>query len=535
MTLDVLIRGGRVVDGSGGPSRVADVAIRDGRIEAIGSLREAAAATILDAGGVIVAPGFVDIHSHGDVTVIADPRARSAIAQGVTTIVVGNCGHSPAPLPVPAALPDLTFGHLAGSATPWTTFGGYLDAVQAAGPAVNVASLAGHNAIRVAVLGLSPREAGAAEIDAMAAELERAMDDGAFGLSAGLEYPLGARTTTDELVRLARHVARHEGVFALHTRDRDFRAVEAFDEAFAIAERSDVALQISHIAPRRGAPDGALPDVLERIDRARAAGLDVGCDQHTRFHGITKLVTMFPPSASAVGTDELLRQLRDPAKRRSFHDFREPIHKLGLMGEWDRLALFEASRSPEWVGKDFATIGRERNQHPLDAMMDILLEAGDDAPNVLFVGLVQTQQDLDLTFASATCSPESDATTLSLDGPLAGQRFLGAYTWAAFYLGRIVRDRGVLSLEEGIRRMTSQPAERIGLPHRGRLEPGARADVTVFDLGRIEDRGTVAAPNAYPAGIRHVVVNGVPAFLDGEFTDARPGHVVRRSGRGAVG
>jgi len=528
VTFDVLIRGGRVVDGTGMAASIADVGIRDGRIAAVGTLGDAQAGTVVDAAGSVVAPGFIDIHSHGDVTVVADPRAQSAIAQGVTTVVVGNCGHSPAPLPIPSALPDLTFGYLDGQAASWSELGGYLDAVEAARPAVNVATLAGHNALRVAVLGQSPREATGAETRAMVVELERAMDAGAFGLSVGLEYPLGARTTTDELVTLARAVARHDGLFAIHTRDRDFHAVEAFDEAFAVGERSGAALQISHIAPRRGAPDGALVDVLERIDRAQSGGLDVACDQHTRHHGITKLVTMLPPSASAVGTGELLRQLRDPRARASFHEFREPIHKLGLMGEWDRLALFEARESPEWVGKDFATIGSERGQHPLDAMMDILLEAGDDAPNVLFVGLVQTQEDLDLAFASSTCTPESDATTLSPDGPLAGQRFLGAYTWAAFYLRCIVRDRGVLTLEEGIRRLTSMPAERVGLTGRGVLAPGAWADVTVFDPGSVEDRGTVAEPSAFAVGFRHVFVNGEPAMLDGRFAEARSGRVIRR-------
>jgi N-acyl-D-amino-acid deacylase len=534
MTFDVVIRGGRVVDGTGGPSRVADVAIRDGRIVQIGMLGDVAAGTQVDAAGLVVAPGFVDIHNHGDVTVFADPRARSSIAQGVTTIVVGNCGQSPAPLPIPPALPDLTFGQLAGSPVTWTTFDEYLESLERAEPAVNVASLAGHNAIRVAVLGRTARRASASEQRAMVAELDRAMEAGAFGLSLGLEYPLGAGAGTEELVRLADAVARRDGLLAIHTRDRDFGAVEAFDEAFGIAERSGVALQISHIAPRRGAPAGSLVDVLARIDRSRARGLDVACDQHTRFHGITKLVAMLPPSASAAGPGELLRQLRDPRSRAAFHAFRQPIHKLGLLGEWDRLALFEAPASPAWVGKDFSVIARERGQNPLDAMMDILIEAGDDASSVMFVGLVQTQEDLDLTFASATCSPGSDATVLAPDGPLAGQRFLGAYTWAAFYLRCIVRERRILGLEEGIHRLTGMPARRVGLPGRGVLAPGAWGDVAIFDPDLVEDLGTLAEPNRYPRGIRHVLVNGELAFSDARFADVRHGRVLRRPGLGSA-
>jgi len=534
MMFDVVIRGGRVVDGTGGPSRVADVAIRDGRVARIGTLGEVEARRFVDAAGLVVAPGFIDIHNHGDLTVVADPRAQSSIAQGVTTIVVGNCGQSPAPLPIPAALPDLTFGQVDGSLVTWTSFDEYLGALELAGPAVNVASLAGHNAIRVAVLGRSARVATGSDQGAMVAELDRAMEAGAFGLSLGLEYPLGAGAETEELVRLAEAVARRDGLLAVHTRDRDFDAIEAFDEAFGIAERTGVALQISHIAPRRGAPAGALIDVLARIDRSRSGGLDVACDQHTRFHGITKLVAMFPPSASVAGPGELLRQLRDRQTRAAFHEFRRPIHKLGLLGEWDRLSLFEAPASPEWVGKDFSVIARERGQHPLDAMMDILIEAGDDASNVMFVGLVQTQQDLDLTFGSATCSPGSDATVLAPDGPLARQRFLGAYTWAAFYLRSIVRERGILGLEEGIHRLTELPARRVGLPDRGVLALGAWADVTIFDPDVVEDLGTVAEPNQFPLGIRRVLVNGELALSDGEFATRRHGQVLRRPGLGTA-
>jgi N-acyl-D-amino-acid deacylase len=532
MTFDVVIRGGRLVDGTGLPSRVADLAIRDGRIARIGTLGDVTARTFVDAGGLVVAPGFVDIHNHGDVTVVADPRAQSAIAQGVTTVVVGNCGQSPAPLPLAAALPDLAFGRIDPSLVTWETFDEYLEAIELAGPAVNVASLAGHNAIRVAVLGRSARAGTASDHRAMVAELDRAMEAGAFGLSLGLEYPLGAGAETGELVRMAEAVARRDGLYAIHTRDRDFGAVGAFDEAFGIAERTGVALQISHIAPRRGAPDGALEDVLARIDRSRSGGLDVACDQHTRLHGITKLVAMFPPSASAGGPDELLRQLRDSKARAAFHEFRKPIHKLGLLGEWDRLALFEAPASPEWVGKDFSVIARERGQHPLDAMMDILIEAGDDASNVMFVGLVQRQLDMDLTFGSPTCSPASDATVLAPDGPLAQQRFLGAYTWAAFFLRCIVRERRILGLEEGIHRLTEMPARRLGLPDRGVLAQGAWADVTIFDPDLVEDLGTIADPNRFPRGIRHVLVNGELAFSDGWFTASRAGQVLRRPGRG---
>ena len=259
--LDLLIRGGTVIDGTGAPGRAADVAISGGRVVELGRLDGAAAEKVIDASGFVVAPGFVDIHSHGDITVLADPRARSAISQGVTTIVVGNCGHAPAPLAPDhrAALPDLTFGYQA-------PFDGGLDVVRRV-PRRGGCRPAGRQrrrarrAQRAPGRGARPRSAAGDALTssaAMVAALGRAMDEGAFGVSSGLEYPLGAAATTDELVALATEAGRRGGLYAIHTRDRDFRAVEAFDEAFAIAERSDAAFQISHIAPRvRRAADGA--------------------------------------------------------------------------------------------------------------------------------------------------------------------------------------------------------------------------------------------------------------------------------------
>ena len=369
----------------------------------------------------------------------------------------------------------------------------------------------------------------------MVAALGRAMDEGAFGLSSGLEYPLGAAATTDELVALATETGRRGGLYAIHTRDRDFHAVEAFDEAFAVAEQSGAPFQISHIAPRVGAPPTALADALERIDRAR-----VGRPRH-------RVRPAHPPprdheahdDAAAVrrgaGHRAPARAASRPRARARFHAFREPIHKLGLMGHWDRLWLFEHSRAPEWVGKDFATIAAERGQHPFDAILDLLLEAGDDAPNVLFIGLVQTQDDLDTAFAAPFCSPESDATTLATDGPLASQRFLGAYTWAANYLRTAVRERRVVTLEEAIRRHdrpAGAPRGPRGPRHADAAAPPPTSRSSTPES--IADTGTVTEPNAYANGIRAVLVNGRVAVdaRAGRSRMRRAGRVLRRSNGG---
>jgi len=527
--LDVALRGGTLVDGTGYASRAADVGVQGGRIVSVGSLENVDAAQSFDIGGLVVAPGFIDIHSHSDATLLVDPRACSSIAQGVTTEVIGNCGHAPAPLVDSNDVPDLVFGYNPALDVDWTTVDGYLHAVDRARPAVNVATLAGHIALRLATLGRAPRPATPPELDRMVGLLGQAFDAGAFGLSSGLEYPLGLACTTEELVVLARATGRLGGYYAIHTRDRDFKAVEAFDEAFDVGRRAEVPLQISHLTPRYGAPPGAAARALEAIDAARARGDDIACDQHTRLHGLTKVVTMLPPTALAGGTDELLRRLGDPDTRAEYRAFPRPLFKMGLMNEWERIALFEARNSPEWVGKDFQTIGRERNQHPLEAMMDILLEAGEDAPNILMTGLVHKEEELEQTFIHSSCMPESDATALAVDGPLARQSFLGAYTWATYYLRRFVRERAVLSLAEGVHRLTQLPAQRLGLTDRGIVREGAWADLVVFDPTTIAERGTLRSPNQYATGVQHVLVNGRVALQDGAFTTERAGAVLRRA------
>lgn len=526
---DVLIHGGMVIDGTGGPSRRADIGVRGRRVVAVGDLAEREAASRIDASGRVVAPGFIDIHSHADLSVLVDPRACSAVTQGVTTIVVGNCGHAPAPLVDVADLPDLNFGYHPSIRATWRDVGGYLEAVEQARPAVNVATLTGQIPVRLAVLGRSMAPATGRDLDRMAALLDDALDAGAFGLSSGLEYPLGRACSNEENLALCRVVRRRRGYYAIHTRNRDIHSDEAFDEAFEIGRQTEVPLNISHLAPRYGAPPASAARALERIDAERARGADITCDMHTRLHGLTKLVTALPPAALDGGVDMLLARLGDPAMRAEYRAFKEPLFKMGLLGEWERLTLFEARRSPEWVGKDLRTIADERGQHPLDCVMDILLDAGDDAPNVLWTGLVMTEDDLEETYVSPTCMPESDATALATDGPLAEQSFLGAYTWATYYLRRFVRERRALSLEEGIHRMTELPARRLGLGDRGVVREGAWADLVVLDPERVAERGTLVAPNQYAVGIDHVLVNGDPALQGRQVTDRRSGRVLRRS------
>ena len=523
---DIVIRGGIVVDGTGGPSRRADIRLRGDTIDAIADAIPAGGGTVVDAAGAVVAPGFVDIHSHADVTILRDPRGLSSLAQGVTTVVVGNCGHGPAPLADPAVLPSIVFGYGRDLDVSWSSFAGYLDAIREARPAINVAALAGHHALRAIALEHPGGRADARAVRSMAADLDRALDEGAFGLSLGLEYPLGRPASSAELRALADCVRSRDRLLAIHTRNRDLRSGPALVEAFAIARRSGARTQISHLVPRFGAPTGTTANALAAMDSLRRAGLDIACDQHTRLHGLTKLTTMLPTDLAVLEGRALASELSRAVVRRRVRAYRRPLLKLGLQGAWDRLALFHVPGAPELEGEDLASLAHKLGCPPIDIIIAALRAAGADAQEALILGRVHSEEDLAAAFEDPWCAPESDATTLATDGPLASERFLGAYTWAASFLRRFVRARRLLSLEEAVRRMTSLPASRLGLVDRGRLRVGDRADVVVLDPDVVAEQGTLRDPNHYPLGIHAVVVNGALAWARGGLVGPAAGRVL---------
>lgn len=522
MSPDLIIRGGLVFDGTGaGPIR-ADVAVHEGRIARLGAV-EAEAAIELDARGLAVAPGFIDVHSHSDYTLLVDPRAVSAIHQGVTTEVIGNCGHGCFPIADPELSSRIIYGFDGSLPLDWSTPAAYLERLEKVKPAVNVLTLVPNGQLRLATLGLEARPATSDEVAAMTRLLEEGLEAGAWGYSTGLEYAPEQGAGEPEITALARVAARHGGFYATHTREREDRAAEAVAEAVRTARNAGVRLQVSHLAPRSG-PDQT-NRCIDLVDAARAAGDDVAFDMHTRLYGLTFLYAMLPPRMLNASPEDQAGWLRAPETRAQIGTHKSIITGLG---DWGRIYLVDNEVWPDMARLDFEEIARRRGTTALDAACDLLLDSvgAEKAPMVLLRAYEEDQQED--VFAHELCVPASDATALAPDGPLAGASFMGAYTWASWFWRFMVRDTGRLTPEEAVYRLSGLPAEIVGLSDRGLLKPGMRADVVVFAPETFADTGTTFEPNQIATGMRHVVVNGAVTLCDGALTGERAGAVLRK-------
>ena len=520
---DILIRGGTVIDGSGCPGVLADVGMQGDRIVAVGPLQGAMAHTVIDAAGLTVAPGFIDIHTHSDFTLLVDGRADSAVCQGVTTEVVGQCGFSAAPLGI---TPDASqmLGHLeAGVALDWRSFGGYLERLEQARPAVNVAALVGHGALVRAAA-----EGGVVGMEALA---EAAFDEGAWGLSTGLEYWPGNVADAAEIERLAAVAGRRGRLYATHVRNRDVDIERGLAEALRTARGAGARLQISHIQPKFGAAPGAMPAALAQLDAAEADGVDVAFDVIPHEWSHTVVVSCLPAWAREGGAPATLARLRDPLQRERMQHNPNPIWRLVPEQQWSRIVLLQSQAHPELVGLDFVEIAARLRTRPFDAVLDLLLAEGEGLAQLLWTARNFEDADICLCLRDRRCSVMSDTLSVSTKGPLAGViGSLSGYGWTARLLGGYARDRGVLPLAEAVHRITGRPAARLGLVDRGLLRSGALADVVVFDAGAVGDRATAVRPQVHPIGFAHVIVNGVFVLRDGQRNDERPGCVLRCGG-----
>jgi N-acyl-D-aspartate/D-glutamate deacylase len=522
MQFDALIKNGIVCTGDRSPGSTGDVGIKDGRIAAIGNVA-GQASTVIDASGMVVAPGFIDIHSHSDYTLLIDPRAISAISQGVTLEVIGNCGFGCAPILDPKLAPGSIYGFDGSVPLEWRRTGAYLDALEAARPAVNVMTLVPNGQLRRSVMGLSDRPASADETYAMERLLAEGLDDGAIGYSTGLEYPAEAGASEEEVAVLARRTKASGGLYATHTRARDAGAIEAIEEALRVAKATGVRLQVSHLIPRHTA-DGMIERSIALVDEAASTGLDVHFDMHTRPFGTTMLNTLLPPWALAEGSERTKEYLRDPHARERMRDHKSIISSLG---DWSRVVLLDSAVWPQYSRRSLAEIGAERAQHPHEAALDLLREESEGGPCLMVILLCYSADQQAAVFRHRGCIPASDATTLAPDGPLARSVFHGAYTWAAWFYRFMVVERRLLSISEAVHRMTGLPAAVLGLENRGMLRRGAAADVVIFDPHTFGERGTVFEPNQVAAGIRELFVNGVRTIAAGAPTGERAGTVIR--------
>ncbi len=480
--------------------------------------------------GLAVCPGFIDLHTHSDFTLLVNGRAESQVHQGVTTETVGQCGHSCAPV---ARAEDARHGAVGYSDDcevdmGWRSFGEYLDRLDATPLGVNVAAFVGHGAIHRAVMGNEGRTPSIDETRRMADLVDEAFDQGAYGFSTGLEYWPGSICAPEHIVPLCAVAARHERLYATHVRNRDAYYDLGFTEAMSTARNAGARLQISHIQPKYGAPPHAMEHSLELIEGVRRQGVDVAFDVIPHDWSHTLILAILPPWAQEGGISGILGRLKDPEVRERMK--RNPRHMWLLVtdGRWDAIALLNSEENPQLVGETFADIGRMRNTSPFDAALDLLQEEGERMGGLLWTSHSFSDDDIELCLAQPGCAVISDTLALAPYGAL--EKTVGSvsgYGWAARFLGHYVRERKVLSLQEGISRITAVPAERLGLGDRGRLEPGLAADVTVFDKGAIHSRCTIREPRTYAGGIVHVLVNGRFAMRDGARTDVDNGSVLR--------
>lgn len=515
----LLLRGGTVIDGTGAPRRAADVALRDDRIAAVAPGLDGAD-RVIDVAGMIVAPGAIDIHSHSDESMFVNSAMESAVRQGVTTVVCGNCGGASAPvLGLAASELERDLRRFDVERT-WTSFGEYAAAVERNGTSINVCSFVGHGTLRMSVIGAAARAPTAGELAAMKALLASALAEGAVGLSTGLIYPPSAYGTTDEIVALAAVVREHGGLYASHIRSEGDGLLDAVGEGIEIGRRSGARVELSHHKASGRRNWGSVRGSAALVERARADGVDVTADQYPYTASSTGLAVTIPNWAHEDGPLAMVERLREPAVRRRIRDERTETGR-----NWDAIVVARAQKHEEWSGRSVAALAAEAGTDPLEWTCDALVEHDGD------VGIIHhsmSEDDVRFVMAKQWIAVGSDSRANAPYGALSfGRPHPRSYGTFPRVLGRYARDEGVLTLEDAVRKMTHLPASRVGLRDRGVLREGAAADLVVFDPVRVIDRATYEDPHRYPEGVALVLVNGQVAVDGGGTTPARAGRFLR--------
>jgi N-acyl-D-amino-acid deacylase len=530
MAWSLLVRNGTVIDGSAAPGIVADVAIESDRIAAIGPRLDGEAERVVDAAGLAVAPGFIDIHSHSDFFYEQCPSAESKVRQGVTTEVVGMCSFSPAPV-IPASKSQVENAAGALGATlevRWGSFAEYLEVLGKRELSVNVVHFVGHGPLRFAAMGAENREPTAAELDRMKGLLCDALDAGAFGFSSGLVYAPSSFARTEELIELSRSMASRGGQYFTHMRGEAEQLLTSVGEALRIAEEGGVPLQIAHLKSF-GRENWPLFDrALETIEVARGRGVPATADVYPYAAGSTFLTALLPGWAHEGGTEKLLERVAHPVHRaRLIRDGLQPDGRWatpqGTMG-FDEVSVATCP-SPSIQGLSLEEVARQRGAPPAEVMLDLLLEHQAQVSVVMFT---QAEENVAKALARPYVMVGSDSLGLTCGpGPHAGRPHPRMYGTFPRVLGRYARDKALFSQPEAIAKMTGRPAEKLGLRDRGLLKKGYFADLAIFDPGTVRDVSTFDDPHQYPSGIPYVIVNGRLLVDQGRFTAEPAGRVLR--------
>jgi N-acyl-D-amino-acid deacylase len=520
MDLDLLVRGGTVVDGTGSPGVTADVGVRGDRIVAVGQLGDAGAADVVDATDRIVAPGFIDVHVHSETALRGNGDIWGSVLQGVTTHLTAPDGFGWAPLPQDAAAElwrSTAFAYGQADLAPdWPTIEGYLDSF--ADLPVNVVPMVPHQAVRFAVLGWDPRPADPGELDRMSELTRDWMEAGAVGLNTGLDYQPAASSDTRELVMLARIVAEHGGIYAAHIRYTGVGRAAAYRESIQIGREARIPIRVSH---------ETVDDETEpMLDEAQRAGVDFGIDWYAYPAGSSHLLVWLPPEDQVGGYDAVVERVRDPAHRRRIADFLG--ERLRETNDGGGHEYFSATHSGRHIGRSIAEVAAERGTSLGETAVDLIVEESPEA--LLVFRRPLTEAAFEALARRTLTRPESMVSSDGIyHGALPHPRGYGTF---ARILGRYVRELGVLRLEDAVRRMSGLPAERFAIRDRGRIEEGLAADLVVFDPTTVGGRATWEEPRRHPVGIDAVVVNGQVVAAGGRPTGRLPGRVVLRTGAG---
>jgi N-acyl-D-amino-acid deacylase len=531
---DIVIVNGRIIDGTGSPWYSGQVGIRAGRIAAIGDLERAPRGKTIDAQGMVVAPGFIDMLGQSELTMLVDPRLPSKIYQGITTEITGE-GESVAPLnQAMIAAGRANYDHL--KITPdWTTFAEYFARLERQGMGINLASYVGATSVRRMVLGDADVQPNAAQLADMQALVKQAMQDGAVGLSTALQYAPAPYAKTDELIALASETAKFGGIYATHMRSEGNSEPEAIDEAVRIGREAHIPVEIWHLKTAGKANWGHMPQIVAQIDAARASGVDISADTYAYTAWFNSFSAFIPPWAHDGGDAKLIERLNDPAIRaRIRKDMLNPNSDWD--NEWQEIPGPEAIQiavvqNPELLvlqGKRLSDVAAMRNEDPIDALCDLLVQ--DKAfTEVAVFGM--SEPDVALALKQPWVSIDNDSQGTSPDGLLGHEHpHPRAYGTFPRILRKYVREEHTLTLEDAIRKFTALPAQRMRLTDRGVLKQGMWADVVVFDPATIRDLATFQQPNQLSQGMEYVLVNGVPVIAEGRMTGALPGKVLRGHG-----
>jgi len=530
---DIIIRQGMIVDGSGNPWFHGDVAIRGDRIASVGQVA-GDAKRVIDASSRVVAPGFIDIHSHSDWVLFEDGGAQSKIRQGVTTEVIGEAN---SPGPFQGKLAPRTVS-VRGEPVQIRSLSDYFAAVERAGIAVNVASYVGEGTIWECVMGSSFERPGPGEFRQMKELVGEAMNQGAFGLSTALMMPPSSLATTEDLIGLCNVVREHGGIYATHIRDEGLGVFDSVKEAIRIGERAGVPVDILHLKIADEKYWGRMKEVVALIEAARRRGVNVQANVYPYTRGNNDLDSIIPPWAHEGGRSNLVARLKDPAQRTPLkHDIRNGVpgwynHYSAVGGDWRRM-LISADNPYRGLTMDrviaMKSEGKTPPPDPLDVLFDLLVEQNGSVSTVF---AQHTEEDMNLALIQPWCSIGSDGSALATEGPLRrGHPHPRNFGTFPRVLGVYARDRGLFPLEDAVRKMTSLNAAKIGIRDRGWLRPGGFADITVFDAARIIDRSTYSEPFQYSDGVEYVIVNGRIVMDKGTHTGARPGRALRHANR----